>query len=107
MSTHHASTGEIVDLESWADDLPIEKNKAIVKTAEFELARLVLPAGKEFREHSVSGPVVIHCITGKVEVESEGSTRILAGGQLMHLAPADPHSLVSLEDSIILLTIVF
>lgn len=107
MSTHHASPGEVVDLESWADDLPIEKNKAIVKTGEFELARLVLPAGKVFTEHKVAGPVVIHCIEGKVEVESESSTEILATGQLMHLAPSAPHSLVSLEDSIILLTIIF
>jgi len=27
MATHHAAPGEIVDLASWADDLPNEKQR--------------------------------------------------------------------------------
>ena len=40
MAMHHAAPGEVVDLASWADDLPGEKTKAIVKTDTLELARL-------------------------------------------------------------------
>ena len=32
MATHHASPSEIVDLETWSQDLPGEHAKAIVKT---------------------------------------------------------------------------
>ena len=46
MATHHAKPGEIVDLQTWAADLPKEHTKAIVKTDEMELIRIVLPAGK-------------------------------------------------------------
>jgi hypothetical protein len=31
MATHHANSGEIVDLATWADDLPTDKSKAIAK----------------------------------------------------------------------------
>ena len=61
MATHHAAPSEIVDLETWAQDLPKEHTKAIVKTPEMELARLVFPAGGEFPDHQVSGPIVVHC----------------------------------------------
>lgn len=38
MATHHASPSEIVDLETWAQDLPCEHGKTIVKTKEKRLA---------------------------------------------------------------------
>ena len=66
MATHHASPSEIVDLETWAQDLSSEHAKAIVKTPEMELARLVFPAGSEFPDHKVSGPIVVHCIKGEI-----------------------------------------
>lgn len=34
MATHHASPAEIVDLGTWAQDVPYEQTKAIVKTEE-------------------------------------------------------------------------
>lgn len=40
MATQHARVGEIVDLASWADDLPIQQSKAITKCHGLELARL-------------------------------------------------------------------
>jgi len=33
MATHHASPGEIVDLATWAQDVPNEKTKVIVVDA--------------------------------------------------------------------------
>ena len=45
MATHHAVSGDIVDLKSWANDLEVEKSKVIAKTKGLELARLVIDAG--------------------------------------------------------------
>ena len=42
MATHHANPGEIVDLQTWAADLPKEHTKAIAKTDDMELIRIVL-----------------------------------------------------------------
>ncbi|MHC4782777.1 MAG: cupin domain-containing protein [Planctomycetota bacterium] len=107
MATHHASPSEIVDLETWAQDLPNEHAKAIVKTPEMELARLVFPAGGEFPNHKVSGPIVVHCIKGEIEFVATGITRILKTGQLVYLLPDEPHSVRAIEDAVVLLTIIF
>jgi quercetin dioxygenase-like cupin family protein len=107
MATHHATPGEIVDLLSWADDLTTEKNKAIAKTEHFELARLMLPAGKIMAEHQVPGPAIIHCIKGQVEIGCASSNKTLTSGQLLFLAPAAPHSVTALRDAIVVLTIIF
>lgn len=107
MATHHASPSEVVDLETWAQDIPKEHAKAIVKTPDMELARLVFSAGEEFKSHKVSGPIVVHCISGKIEFTAMGATRALQSGQLLYLLPNELHSLRALTDAIVLLTIVF
>lgn len=107
MATHHASPGEIVDLESWAQDLPNEHTKVIAKTDEMELVRLAIPAGKEFSNHKVSGPCVIHCIDGQITLTAMGKTQALTLGQLLYLMPGEPHSVSAETDSVVLLTIIF
>ena len=47
MATHHAKPGEVVNLETWAEDLTTDQTKGIVKTEEMELVRLVLAQGKK------------------------------------------------------------
>ena len=107
MATHHASPGEIVDLATWAQDVPNEKTKVIAKTDEMELVRIVLLAGKEFADHKVSGACVIHCITGEIECPAMGATNALTSGQLLYLMPGEPHSVKAIVDSVVLLTIIF
>lgn len=107
MATHHASAAEIVDLSTWAQGIPNEQTKAIVKTDEMELARLVIPAGKDFPNHKVSGPIIVHCINGEIEFTAMDTTQVLTPGQLLHLLPNEPHSIRAVEDSVILLTIIF
>jgi quercetin dioxygenase-like cupin family protein len=107
MATHHASPSEIVDLETWAQDLPNEHSKAIVKTPDMELARLVFRAGGEFSDHKVSGPIVVHCIKGEIEFVAMGAARILKTDQLLYLMPDEPHSIRAISDSVVLLTIIF
>ena len=107
MATHHASPGEIIDLGTWAQDLPNEHSKAIMKTDEMELARLVIPAGKEIPNHKVSGPIVVHCTKGEIECVAMGTTQVLRSGQLLYLMPGEPYSVRAAVDSVVLLTIIF
>lgn len=107
MATHHASPAEIVDLDTWAQDMPNEKTKVIVKTDEIELARLVIPTGKDIPEHKVTGPIIVHCINGKIECTAMGKTQILLPNQLLYLMPDEPHLVKAVEDSVVLLTIIF
>ena len=107
MATHHAHPGEIVDLETWAQDLPYEHSKAIIKTEELELVRLVIPAFKEIPNHKVSGPIVVHCLYGELIITAMNKNTRLSTGQLMYLKPGEPHTLKSVSDSIVLLSIIF
>ncbi|MBZ0070609.1 MAG: cupin domain-containing protein [Gammaproteobacteria bacterium] len=107
MATHHAAPSEVVDLETWAQDLPSEHGKTIVKTPEMELARLVFPAGEEFADHQVSGPIVVQCIKGEIAFSAMGATRTLKPGQLLYLRPGEPHAIRAITDAIVLLTIIF
>lgn len=107
MATRHVKPGEIVNLKTWADDQPDARTKAIVKSEEMELIRLSLPAGKEIANHKVSGPITVHCIKGRVEFTAMGATQEISQGELLHLMPGEPHSVIAVENSVVLLTIIF
>lgn len=107
MATHHAAPGEVVDLASWAADLPQEKSKVIAKIGDMELARLVLPAGHEIPGHRVDGPIVVHCVSGRAVVTVAAGARELRAGQLLYLSPGEPHAVRGVEDAVVVLTIVF
>ncbi|MCB1706302.1 MAG: cupin domain-containing protein [Halioglobus sp.] len=94
-------------MKTWSQDLAVEKSKAVLRTKELEIARLVLPAGKSLKEHQVTGPIVLQCIEGSTDVTAMGVSQRLHPGQLLYLAPAEPHALTAITDSIILLTIIF
>ena len=99
--------GEIVDLQTWAADLPKEHTKAIAKTDDMELIRIVLPTGKGIPNHSVTGPITIQCVSGKIAITAMGTTQKLNYNQIIHLIPGEPHSLKAIENSVVLLTIIF
>ena len=99
--------GEVVDLKTWAHDQPNARTKAIVKTREIELIRLSLPAKKEIPNHKVNGPITIHCVVGKAEFTAMGVTQEIRPNQLIHLMPGELHSVKAIEDTVILLTIIF
>ncbi len=109
MATRHARPGEVVDLSTWASDLPAEKSKAIAKIDHLELARLVLKAGTTMHSAGycqVPGPVVIHCIDGEVAVKSPDGDVAVRTGQLVYLDGNMAHQIHSVRDSTVLLTIV-
>ena len=109
MATHHAASGEIVDLKSWADDLEVEISKVITKTKGLELARLVIDAGVDMHHSkfcSVDGATVFHCIEGKIMIKTRDDETCLRQGQLVFLEAGVEHSLIGVENSIVLFTIV-
>ena len=109
MATHHAVSGEIVDLRSWANDLEVEKSKVIAKTNGLELARLVIEAGVDMHHSdfcSVNGASVFHCIEGHVTLKTVDNEISLKQGQLFFLEAEVKHALIGVEKSVVLLTIV-
>ncbi len=109
MATHHAEPGEIVDLATWAEDLPVDKSKAIAKIAHLELARLVISGGAEMHSSGycqVPGPIVVHCIEGEIELRTPDRDRTIREGQLVYLLGHTEHTIRGVRDSAVLLTIV-
>lgn len=107
MATHHAEPNEVVDLRTWAMDTVPEKSKVVFRAKELEVARLVLPAGKLFKEHRVSGPITIQVLSGDIIFEAMGCSQEVKSGQFLHLLPGEPHALEAKVDSVVLLTIIF
>ncbi|MBL1141457.1 MAG: cupin domain-containing protein [Proteobacteria bacterium] len=107
MATHHAQPGEIVDLATWANDLQKNMTKVVMKSEDMEIARLVIPSGKLIPDHKVSGPIIVHCIQGKIKFTAMGKMQELNNGELLYLEPSELHSLEGIDDAVILLTILF
>ena len=85
MPLEHAQSGETVRL-LLGPALANSKTTTLVKTADLELLRLILPAGKEIPTHQALGEITIHCLEGRVELTAEGKTQELGPGQLVYLA---------------------
>lgn len=107
MAVHHARSGEIVELRPLGDGLKRAQTAAIVKCKTFEAARLIVHAGTDIPPHQVSGPIMLHCLEGYVILGLAESTLELIAGQWVYLDGGVRHSLQGIEDSSLLLTILF
>ncbi len=106
MAIPHASSGQVVDILSADGTLPSAKSFALFKSAQLEVMRVVLPAGKAFPPHRVAGEITVQCLDGRIDLSVDGASQVLRAGQLMHLASGVLHGLVGLEDASALVTIV-
>lgn len=76
----------------------------LVKTETIEVRRLILPKGRAIPTHHARGEITVHCLEGRIAFTASGETRHVGAGQLIVLAAGEPHSLVGLEDSTVLVT---
>lgn len=107
MAIHHADPGEIVDLRPLGSGLKTARTTAIVKSDEFEAVRLVVPAGREIAPHRVAGKMMLHCLEGRVRLGLGSSSLELSAGHWLYLERAVEHSVKGVENSSLLLTILF
>jgi quercetin dioxygenase-like cupin family protein len=108
MAIPHAYFGMPVDLRPLGDALATTETTALVKNNAFEAIRLVLPKGREVcHDHEVEGMITLYCIEGRVALSASGGTHDLPAGHWVYLMRHDPHTLRALEDSSVLLTVMF
>ncbi len=77
---------------------------SLIKTKTLEVRRLILPKGRRSPTHQAPGEITVHCLEGRIAFTASGETRDVGPGQLIVLAANEPHSLVGLEDSTVLVT---
>lgn len=106
MSIPHAKPGELVDVRPLGVSLATTKTKTLLKAEDVEVIRLVVSAGKEIPTHKAKGETIVQCLEGQVEFTALGATQRLRAGQLLYLPRNEPHSVKSLENASLLLTIV-
>jgi quercetin dioxygenase-like cupin family protein len=106
MAIPHAAPGELLDVRPLAAALPERVTQTLIRTAQLEVIRLVLPKGKEIAEHRVDGEITVHCLEGRVAFTARGQTQELPAGHMLYLAGGDPHALKGIEDSSLLVTII-
>ena len=105
MAQPHARSGEVVSVAPLGPALAGARTAALIKAAQLEVVRLVLPAGQVLREHRVPGEITVQCLEGEVEFVLPGATHRLVAGDWLHLAARAPHALRALSDASLLVTI--
>lgn len=103
MSIQHAKPGEAIDL-ALGPALATAKTSTLLKTADLEVIRLVVPAGKTIPTHKAPGEITVHCLEGRVKFTAAGTTQDLAAGQLLFLTAEQPHAVEAIEPSSVLVT---
>jgi quercetin dioxygenase-like cupin family protein len=104
MALHHVCPAEKIHLTPVVD--PAAKTSALVKTDAFEAVHLVLRAGDDISSHSVPGYATVHCLEGAVLLKTAEELR-LAAGDWLYLDRGQEHSVSAIEDSSLLVTILF
>ena len=107
MALKHAKPGDIVDLSPLGPRLETFRTAAIVKTEAFEAVRLVVRAGDTIPAHKVAGPIMLHCLEGRAVIGLGDGEVELGSNDWILLEGGEPHSVRGVENSSLLLTIIF
>lgn len=107
MAQPHPKAGEVVDLRPLGRRLAETKTTALIKTEHFEAIRLIVRAGAEIPPHEVAGSMMLHCLEGHIDLGLARSSVELRTGDWLYLEGGEIHSLKGVQDSSLLLTILF
>jgi quercetin dioxygenase-like cupin family protein len=105
MGLPHLVPGEVLNLQNVEGELPRNSTFALVKASDFEVIRMVIPAGKQISEHSVPGKITVQCIKGHTRFLIGSEVRELKMGDWLYLEGNQPHALEGIDDSVLLVTI--
>lgn len=105
MALHHAAPGEIVDVRPLGSNLHQSVTSTLLKSEHLQVFRLVLPKGKEFREHKVPGEITVQCLEGIIEFTTADQKQQLHPGEMLYLNGGAPHAVSAIEDASVLVTV--
>ncbi len=105
MAIHHAEPGEVIDIRPLGSRLAQAVTTTLAKSDQLEIIQLILPAGKKIAPHKVGSPITVQCLEGRVEFQVFGQWQTLEAGQMLFLNRGEIHSVKSLEDSSVVITI--
>jgi hypothetical protein len=104
MAIPHALPGQAIDVAPLGTRLSSEQTIALFKSADLEVIRLVLPAGKSLPPHKVAGEITIQCVEGAPTSGRRAEPCCMPGN--CSTCPATSCTASLLEDASALVTIV-
>jgi quercetin dioxygenase-like cupin family protein len=104
MAATQSKLSEVIDIRSAGAAASGGPSTLLAKTEVLEVRRLSLSRGREIPTHKATGEITVHCLEGRIAFTSGETTRDVGPGQMILLAAGEPHSLVGLEDSAVLVT---
>ncbi|MCG5073428.1 cupin domain-containing protein [Paraburkholderia tagetis] len=105
MAIAHATPGEVFDVRPLGGTLKDAKSTTLIRSAQLEVIRLVLPAGKQLPEHSVPGEITVQCVEGVIRFFVSGEPLTMQAGEMLLLGAGEPHALEALDDASVIVTI--
>lgn len=103
MALHHLGPGEKLRLAS-SHSTAKPRKSALVKTDVFETVQLLLRPGEEIPPHVVPGYATVHCLEGRIVLQTDERIEMEAGDWL-YLDRGQRHLVAALEQSSLLVTI--
>ncbi len=98
--------GEVFNIHPTGEQYTEFFSRAIVRTPELEVIRLVLPRGESLREHGFAGDCTLQCVEGRVQLDVGGQQVLLRESEMTCLAAHQLHALHALTHAVVLVTIV-
>lgn len=105
MALLHAAPAQRMDVRPLGDRLPETKTAALFKSADLEVMRLVLTAGRSLPPHAVPGEITIQCLEGSFDITLDDGSVRLDAGELLYLAGQARHGVAAVTDASALVTI--
>jgi quercetin dioxygenase-like cupin family protein len=105
MALAHARALDVIDISPLGDQLPRAVTTSLIKTPALQLMRMVLRAGTDVPQHSVSGAITVQCLEGEATVTTPSRACHLAAGRLVVLEGDEPHAVHASTDTSLLVTI--
>lgn len=106
MALDHAKSGEVVNVRAHGSPVPGAKSSALVKRDRFEAVRLIVQGGTTIPPHKVPGFLTLYCLDGHVILETDHEID-LREGDWIYLERGVTHAVRGIDDSTLLLTIMF
>ncbi|WP_321818228.1 MULTISPECIES: cupin domain-containing protein [unclassified Paraburkholderia] len=105
MAIPHAAPGEVFDVRPLGAALKNANTITLIRAAQLEVIRMVLPAGKRVPEHRAPGEITVLCVEGVIRFAINGEPRTMHAGDMLLLNKGEAHALEALDDASIIVTI--
>lgn len=106
MRDRKASAGDVIEIELLGSKRKRAQLTTLIKTPNLIVLQISVPSGDTVPTHRFPGEAIVHCLRGRVWLQSLEERYGLRAGQLLYYSSDAPFSVQGIEDSSLLVTVV-